>query len=235
MELNLKKRPNSPAIIQGFPGFGLVGTIATEFLIHHLDCELIGKHWFEKLPPTIAVHEGKIVHPVGIYYNEKNNIVVVHAITGGPGLEWEITDYIAALAKEFNAKEIISLEGVGTSEQKEVPEIYYYSSNEEKKTKLNDAGIKPLTEGIVMGVTASLLLKTDFPVTALFVEAHSDLPDSKAAAELIKAVDKIFALNVDPGPLYETAKIFEKKFNKIMEQGAVAQDQLRRKQLSYVG
>jgi uncharacterized protein len=235
MELNLKKTPNSPTIIQGFPGFGLVGTIATEFLVHHLECELIGTHWFEKLPPTIAVHEGKIIHPIGIYYNEKNNIVVVHSITGGPGLEWDITDYIAALSKQLNAKEIISLEGVGISEQKTIPEIYYYTSFDEKKLKLDKAGIKPLTEGIVMGVTASLILKTDFPITALFVEAHSELPDSKAAAELIKVLDKLFDLKVDPEPLYETAKIFEKKFNKIMEQGAVAQDLLKKKQLSYVG
>jgi uncharacterized protein len=233
--MELKKRPHEPIIIQGFPGFGLVGTIATEFLIHHLKCEFIGNHWFEKLPASIAIHEGKIVHPVGIYYNEENNIIVIHSITGGPGMEWEIADYVNRLADELNAKEILSLEGVGSMEQKENPDTFYYTSEEHRKGSLNEAGLKPLNEGIVMGVTAAHLLKTGRLITALFVETHSELPDSKAAAELIKTLDKILGLKVDPEPLYETAKIFEKKFNSLMEKSANANEQIKKKQLSYVG
>jgi len=235
MELNLKKRPHEPIIIQGFPGFGLVGTIATEFLLHHLECEFIGSHWFEKMPASIAIHEGELVHPVGIYYNEKNNIVVVHSITGGSGMEWEISAYMNDLAGQLNAKEIISLEGVGTSEQKEEPDVFYYTSDNEKKHHLEESGIKALKEGIVMGVTAALVLKTEKPLTAFFVETNSELPDSKAAAELIKVLDKVLGLKVDPKPLYETAKVFEDKFNKLIEKGATATEQMKKKQLSYVG
>ena len=42
MHLNLEKRPAGPKIIVGFPGFGLVGTIATKFLLEHLDTDHIG-------------------------------------------------------------------------------------------------------------------------------------------------------------------------------------------------
>ncbi|MBN2457543.1 proteasome assembly chaperone family protein [Candidatus Woesearchaeota archaeon] len=235
MELNLLKRPEGPTIIQGFPGFGLVGTIATEFLIHHLKCEYIGNHWFENLPASIAVHEGKVVHPVGIYYNKDNNILVIHSITGGPGMEWEISKYVEEISKQLNAKEVISLEGVGTAEQKEQPDTFYYTNDDSKKEMLENSGLKLLSEGIVMGVTAALVLKTKIPLTALFIETHSELPDSKAAAELIKALDKILGLCVDPGPLYETAKIFEEKFNKLIEKGLTATEQLKKKQLNYVG
>ena len=47
MEIKLYKKPKSPLIIEGFPGFGLVGTIATEFLLEHLQTEQIVKISFE--------------------------------------------------------------------------------------------------------------------------------------------------------------------------------------------
>ena len=97
------------------------------------------------------------------------------------------------------------------------------------------AGIKQLTEGIVMGATAGLILKSKCGVTSLFVETHTELPDSRAAAEMIKALDKMFNLSVDPGPLYETAKIFEEKFNKLIEKGLNSSELVKKKQLSYVG
>ena len=36
MKIELSTKPKSPTIIGGFPGFGLVGMIATEYLINHL-------------------------------------------------------------------------------------------------------------------------------------------------------------------------------------------------------
>ena len=43
MELILKKTPKNATIIEGFPGFGLVGTITTEFLLNNLETEEIEK------------------------------------------------------------------------------------------------------------------------------------------------------------------------------------------------
>ena len=65
MKIELYKKPKNVTIIEGFPGFGLVGTITTEFLIDHLKAEKIGRVFFQDLAPLIAVHEGKIVEPIG--------------------------------------------------------------------------------------------------------------------------------------------------------------------------
>ena len=42
MEIKISKNIKNPIIISGFPGFGLVGSIATEFLIEHLKTEKDG-------------------------------------------------------------------------------------------------------------------------------------------------------------------------------------------------
>ena len=43
MQVVLTKKPKKVIIITGFPGFGLIGTITTEFLIEHLKALPIGK------------------------------------------------------------------------------------------------------------------------------------------------------------------------------------------------
>src|SRR3989338_7243565 len=101
MEIKLSKKPKNPIIIEGFPGFGLVGTIATEFLIEHLKCEQIGKYYFDDLPATIAIHDGKVVDPIGIFYNKKYNIAIIHSISAVAGMEWKAADLILNIAKQL--------------------------------------------------------------------------------------------------------------------------------------
>ena len=85
----MQERPKHPIIIEGFPGFGFVGTIATEFLIKHLKAQPIGKIWSSSLMPIVAIHGGKPVDPLGVYYDKKTNIVIFHAISNNkiPGVQ----------------------------------------------------------------------------------------------------------------------------------------------------
>jgi len=235
MEINLKKRPKHPIIVEGFPGFGLVGSIATEFLIEHCKCEEIGSHYFDKLPATLAVHEGRIIRPLNIHYNEEHNLVIIHAISGGPGLEWEISDFVLELAKQLEAKEIVSLEGVGSVQASEESKVFYVTSDQSKTEHLKNLGMDELKEGILVGVTSALLMKSHIPITALFAETHSELPDSKASAKVVEKLNALLNLNIDTHPLLEQAEKFEEKLNSIIKQGASTQSELKKKQLSYVG
>ncbi|MBD3354474.1 hypothetical protein GF361_00635 [Candidatus Woesearchaeota archaeon] len=237
MEIKLKKKPKNPILIEGFPGFGLVGTIASEFLIDHLDTEQIGSLWLEELPPMVAVHEGKVVDPIGIFYNKKHNIVIVHGVTGISGLEWKITNAVVKIAEQLNAKEIISLEGIGSPEQAAEAKTYFYSSDKKKAKKLEDAGCEQLKEGIIMGTTGIMLLKSEKnrPITSIFAETHSKLPDSKASAEVIKVVDSYLGLKVDPKPLLKQAEKFEDKLKELMKKSKGLSKEQKKKKLSYVG
>lgn len=233
--MKLTKTPHNATIVEGFPGFGLVGSIATEFLIEHLKCEQIGSHWFEEIPATIAVHEGNLIKPMNIFYCEEFNLVIIHAISSGSGLEWKITDYIDELAGKLNAKEIVSLEGVGSVQAKDNPKVYYVTNQDAKKEHLKNLKINELKEGILVGVTSALLTKSDKPLTAFFAETHSELPDSMAAAKIVETLNAYLDLHIDPKPLLEQAQKFENKLNTIIKQGATTQDELKRKQMSYVG
>lgn len=237
MEIILKKKPKNPIIIEGFPGFGLVGTIATEFLISHLETEQIGKIMFEDALPIAAIHEGSVIEPLGIFYNKKYNIVILHAVNPANGIEWKVTEALSKIAKQLNAKEIISLEGVGSAESEPAKSrIFYFSEDKQKKKKFEKMGIKLLKEGIIMGVTGAVLLRIEkTPVSCIFVETHTNLPDSKAAAKIIEALDKYLGLKLDYKPLLQQAEKFEDKLKGLLTKSKEAEELSEKKKLSYVG
>jgi uncharacterized protein len=235
MEIHLKEKPNKPVLIEGFPGFGLIGTIVTEYLIDHLQCQRVGKCWFEELPSSIAIHDEKLVNPIGLFYNKENNLMIVHSIVPTQGVEWKAADLIREIAGKVNAKEIICVEGVGTTVDTGKHEVFFYSSTEPVKKKMTEIGMKPLKEGIILGVTSALIVKTQLPLTCMFAETHSGLPDSTAAAQVIEMLDKYLGLKVDTAPLLKQAEKFEEKLKTLLEQGQKASEAAEKKQLSYVG
>jgi len=236
VELKLTKKPDKPIIISGFPGFGMVGTIATEFLVEHLKTEQIGRILISSMPALIAIHEGKLVEPFGIYYNKEFNIVIIHSLSGTPGTEWKIAEGIMQLSEQLQATEIISLEGVGSNEETEHPATFFFSTDKDKAAEFKKLKIEKLEEGIIMGVTSALLLKMEKPtISCIFSETHTNLPDSKAAAKIIEALDGYLGLKIDTTPLLEMAEKFEEKLKGIMQQSKIAEDQRDKKTMSYVG
>lgn len=233
--IKLTKKPKGVTVIEGFPGFGLVATIAAGFLVDHLKCEKIGTYYFNHVPASLAVHGCKLIDPVGIYYNKKYNIVIVHSISPAVGIEWEAADVVLDLCKQLQAKELISVEGVGSAEIGQEPRAFYYCTDTTRAKKLEKLGVSCLGEGLIVGVTAALLLKTERPMTAFFAETASQLPDSKAAAKTIETLDKYLGLKVDYKPLLKQATKFEEKLKGILEKTAKSRDQVEKKQLSYLG
>ena len=235
MKLVLTKKPKNVTIIEGFPGFGLIGTIATEFLMEHLETEKIGIVEMDEIPAMIAIHQNKVIEPISIHYNKEYNMVLIHAINIGKDLGWKVADVVADLAKQLTAKEIISLEGVG-SPNPNAGRVFFYATEDGKVSKKLSGIAAPLSEGIIVGVTGALLARSiNIPIVALFAEAKSTMPDSKAAAEIIKVLDAYAGLKVDPKPLLKQAEMFEKKLQGILQKGKEAEEIQEDKKLSYVG
>lgn len=228
INIELWKKPKNVTIIEGFPGFGLVGPITTEFLIDHLKTEQIGQFISDELPATIAVHEGQVVNPMAIHYSKKYNIVILHTILNVKGMEWKLTELIMDIANQLKAKEIISIEGVNSMDSSG-NKLYSFGN-----TKFEELGAEPMKESVIMGVTAALLLRSKIS-SALFAQAQTNLPDSKAAATIINFLDKYLKMNVDAAPLMKQAEEFETKLKNLLAQTQQAEEVTDAKNLSYLG
>ncbi len=236
MQIKLSKKPKNCRLIEGFPGFGLVGTIASEFLLEHLKFEQIGKIIFDEMPATVAIHGGKVIEPLGVFYNKKYNLVLLHAITASSGMEWKLSEIVIELSRKLSIKEIISLEGVGSRDETTTSRVFFYSNNKKNRDNFKKIKVEPLNEGIIIGVTGAILLRAEkIPVSCVFAETHTSLPDSKAAAKVIEVLDKYLGLNIDYKPLLVQAEKFESKLKNLLTEGQKAQQLSEKKKLSYVG
>jgi len=237
MELILSKKPRNAVIISGFPSFGLVGTITTEFLISHLKCEKIGKiKTDDAITPVAAIHDNTVLEPFGIFYNQKYNLIILHAINRTAGFEWKLAKVIHGIYKETKAKEIISIEGVGAEKVTDEPRAFYFTNNKRSEKILENAKIEALNDGVVIGVTGALLLEdSKVPLTCIFAEAHNQMPDSKAAAKVIEVLDKYLNLKIDYEPLIEQAQKFEEKIKGMLSKNQEASELRDKKQFNYVG
>ncbi len=226
MKVTLTEKPQKVTIIEGFPGIGFVATIAIEYLTNHLKFRTIGKMWCPELAPIAIVHGKRIIQPIEILYNDKLNLVVMEALAGVSGFEWEVADSILELYKKLNAKEIISIEGIGIQEETEEPGTFYYSNDEIRGRMLQQIGCSPVKEGVILGVSGALLVKLSKEIKSSFVFAgtHSNLPDNKAAAKIVEVLDKYLNLNIDYKPLLKKAGEMEEKIRDILAQSKQAME-----------
>lgn len=232
MRIELRKKPQNPTIVEGFPGFGLVGTITTEFLIDHLQTETIGEFVYDDLPAMAAIHKGQLIKPMAVHYSAKHNLIILQTILNPKGKEWEIAEAIIEMANKLKAKKIISVEGVGGPPSLSKPKksnLYYFGDK-----SLEKFGLKPIDESIIVGVTSCIMLR--FPKSVcVFAETQSVLPDSKAAAQVIQALDQYLKLKVDYKPLLKQAEEFENKLKGLLQQSSKAEQESDKKFMSYLG
>ena len=232
--IELKERPKNPLIIEGFPGFGFVSTIATEFLIKHLNAKRIGSIFSTKLKPMVAIHDSEIIDPLEIYYDKKHNLVILRALSNISGAEWEIAEMIIDLSKKLKAKEIISIEGVASDTVPTKTKSYYFTNLKGKK--FDSIKVDNFKNGVIVGVTGVLLLKEkEIPLSCIFVEADPTMPDSRAAGEAVKVLDNYLGLNVDYKPLVKAAEKFESKLKQLMTSVEKAAKQKQDKDTGYLG
>lgn len=237
-EIFLIEKPKENAtIIEGFPGLGFISTIVSNYLVKHLNAKFIGHIFNKKLPPFVTIHENKIIYPIEIYYDESQNLIIIQASTGVEGVEYDIADTIIYLANKIKAKRILSIEGI-TSMENIYPEssIFFFTTNKKEENNLMKIGIKKIEEGIIVGVTGALLLRSkDIPLVSLFIQTHSDMPDNRASAHIIKVLDKYLNLKVDYKPLLKKAEEIERKIRDIIKKFTEAKKEVQRKRVLYAG
>ncbi len=233
--LVLTKKPKGATVIEGFPGIGVVATITTGFIVEHLKCERIGTYYFTNTAPTISIHDCMVIPPVSIYYSPKYNLAIIHVITPIFGIEWEAAELVLEVCKQLQAKELISIEGIGTTTPQKEPQAFFHTTDQKCYEKMKKIGTQCLREGIIIGVTSALLIKAQRPTTCLFADTKAGMPDSRASAKIIETLDKYLGLKVDYKPLLQQAEKFESKLKNIFEQSVKTKELKEQKELNYLG
>ena len=117
-DLKIFSRPlaaEGTSVLVGFPGSGLVGSIALQYMVDQLDFELIGTMTSKYFPPLAMMNKGVINDPVRIY--AKNDLAAIVAdIPIHPMICYEVSNGIMDWLAPFKPKEVVTIAGIITNE-----------------------------------------------------------------------------------------------------------------------
>ena len=198
--------------ICGFTTAGMVGVIATSHIISSLKLKQLGTVMHADFPAVALIHNEIPKHPVRVYQGQS-----VGVFTSEIQFKNEKDIMFASTVIEWFTRggfdKLIIIDGL-TRPDKEITsgELFGVGSSEAARERLRVAGIEPIQQGIVAGITGFLLGEGDrlgIDVIALLAEASPMYPDARAAALAVEAVSDLTGLDIPLTELLENARAVE--------------------------
>ncbi len=221
---------SNAVLIEAFPTVGLVSSIAGHFLIDQFRLEEIGAISSRYFMPAAVIHKGVPSPPVRIYAGKKvcgpdgscdQIVVIISEFMPSVDIIKPLADVILGWAKKKKCKYIVTLEGTHGLDPKK-PKTHGVATTQKMRDILKQYGIGETQEGMITGITGVLLyegVRLNHDVLCLLAEAHTSYPDSRAAALLVEALDKMLPeIKINTEPLYKEADDIEKKIRAFIKQ-----------------
>lgn len=202
---------DEPTLIEGLPGIGLVGKIATDHLVDALDMRYYASVNCEGLP-RVGVYrggEGTVLPPVRLYVSETADLLALQSDTPiAARAIGTVADCVTGWLAERDVTPIY-ISGL-PSERDGEPDLYGVTTGA-ADSLLDAHGIDPPTEdGAVSGPTGALLNRAaarERDSVGLIVESSPQFPDPQAARVLIEnGIAPIADLDVDVSELDDRAE-----------------------------
>jgi uncharacterized protein len=207
--------PNT-AMLMGFPGSGLVGSIALQYMVDQLEFELIGTMTSKFFPPLAMMNKGVINDPVRIY--AKNDIAAIVAdIPIHPMICYEVSNGIMDWLSPFKPKEVVTIAGIITNEPEK--RVFGVATTSEALQRIQDHTVI-LPIGSISGIASSILIECKIrgiPAYGLLGETVN-APDPRSSAVTIDVLNKMYNLNLDTQPLLEQAVEIEQSMQRVAEE-----------------
>lgn len=198
-------------LVEGMPGVGLVGKIATDHLVDEFDMELYGTVHCDSLPPIGVYHEGEqeILPPVRIYAAPDDGLLALQSDV--PVNSEAVREFADCLIGWLQAESVTPLYLSGLPAEKSgVPELFGVATGDAGGL-LDDVDIdSPSENGVVSGPTGAFLNRSgevDLDGIGLVVESNERFPDPEAARVLIEhGIAPLTGIDVDVSELVDRAE-----------------------------
>lgn len=219
----------SPTLIEGLPGMGLVASIAVDQIRHQLEMDEVGHLRSEAFPPVASFEDGLVDEAVRVYGGTGPGILTLHSHVPipedgvGPLADCVLQD----LAPEF--EEAIFLVGAPAQSEGELGKVNGVATTEAQRDRLEAAGIELADQtGAIGGATGALLqtcYRSDVPAVALLVRCRPKIPDPGAARSVIETgLEKLVDFDIDTTDLRERDKEIQEQMQQVARQYQQSQD-----------
>jgi uncharacterized protein (TIGR00162 family) len=241
----------SPILVEGLPGLGLVGKIAIRHLIKQMKAERFAFLYSPHFPYFVIVSKkGNVRLLRGTFYywknkGSKNDLILFTGDSQAQTIEgqYEISDRILELAKQYNVKLIITIGGY-RMEAKEKPKVVAAATNTELLDRALAAGAEISPAGSPIVGTAGLILGLShfrkIEALCLLGETRGYLPDPKSAKSILEVLQSMLGFDANLAGLDEEIAKGEKmvtRLQKIEEKRAIQAEETKKeedKKVTYI-
>lgn len=220
----MKPKLKKPVLIEGLPGLGMVGRIATRYLIKQLKAKKLAELYSPHFPYYVLVNKkGSVRLLRGEFHfwkNEtgENDLIILTGDHQAQTIEgqYDVASCILDFAEKYAVKMAVTIGGY-RKEAEETPKVVAVSTNPKLLNRALQAEAVTSPAGNPIVGTAGLLLglarfrKID--ALCLLGETCGYLRDPRAAKSVLRVLQKILDLKVDLSGLEGEIK----KSNEIVE------------------
>ena len=239
-----KAELNNPVLIEGLPGLGVVGKIATRYLVKQLNAKRFAYLFSPHFPYFVLVsRKGSVRLLRGTFYFWKNqrggnDLILFTGDRQAQTIEgqYEISDHILDLARQHNVKVVVTIGGY-RMEVKDKPKVIAAATNQELLNRALQAKAVLSSMGSPIVGTAGLILglarfkKID--ALCLLGETRGYLPDPKATKSVLEVLKTMLNINVNLAGLDEEIAKADKmitRLKKIEEKRALQSEEIRKEE-----
>ena len=218
-------RLRNPILIEGLPGIGNVGKVAVDFLIDELKAEKMYEITSNTFPHSVFVNEDNLVElpKIDVFYkklggNNRDLILLggdvqpVDAVSS-----YEFSEKVLDIAEQFKGKEIITLGGIGLSEEPKKPKVYCTGNTRAIIQKYKNKMVNNQLYGVVgpivgvSGLLIGLAGKRKIDAISFLAETygHPMYLGIKGAIEILRVLNKELKLNINMKRLHKEIKDIE--------------------------
>lgn len=227
IKLNGDQDLNGYTLIELFPSMGLVGAMAGSYMIEKLNMECIGYLKSDLFPPIAAVHDSKPMLPARVYKSSSLKLVLFMAeFIIPPQLITPLAAELLSFSRKYKISRMVSVGGLPS---KSPGDSIYAVSSTDIGQQMQKAGIMPIGEGMIGGVSALLLnnaAEYGIPVLDILVEVNPLIMDPKYAELAITGLNRILSINIDLAELHKEVKLVEAKIHETMKKVKEHQDHM---------
>ncbi|PSP93238.1 3-isopropylmalate dehydratase [Halobacteriales archaeon QS_4_62_28] len=202
---------DSPMLVEGLPGVGLVGKIAADHLVETFDMAEYATVHCDGLPEIAVYQRGDqaVRPPVRLYVDEDHDLLVLQS--DAPVSPSAADDFASCLTGWLDENDVTPLYMSGMPAQREETASIYGIATGSAGELLDETEIEaPPVDGAVTGPTGALLHiaeRRDFDGLGLIVEADKQFPDPAASRVILRdGVSALAGVDIDTSALVEHAE-----------------------------
>ncbi|MES3516194.1 MAG: PAC2 family protein [Natronomonas sp.] len=217
---------STETLVIGVAQYGLAGLTAVDYLTERTEMERVGHVAADGLPPVAPFEAGTPRHHTRLFADASVGMtVLVGELFVPPPAAGVFSEAIFDSMGE-ECEEIVVLSGVPTAHGPDDHRAFYIATEEFQRRRLEDTDIRAMGGGFLDGINGSIVSRAidgDTAACVLTTPVHAQTPDVDAALRLFEALDEIYELDVDTGPLEEFAAAVADHYSGLAER--VAEEQ----------